>query len=567
MTATTGNEDLIEVEPDVMPVKMKQDGHRNARILSSVAATVIALSCGTNYGFSAWAPQFANKMHLSATQINLMGNFGNIGMYAMGIPGGMLIDSYGPRWGVFPGCIALAVGYFGLRNAYDTGPGSVHLSLLCFYMLCTGSGGCTAFSAAIKASASNWPLNRGTATAFPLSAFGLGAFFYTTLAGLVWPGDTSAYLNLLAYGTTAMTLFGMIFLRIVHRTDDGAGAYGVIPAEDQSTLKKDDEQSTRLHRTSTHSRDRNHTRGRSLATGSKGSSVVSAVGSRTSEDAGETSSLFASSDSSGPGDIDDDLLAVRRNSHYSVHSHRAGQEITGTALLRTPKFWQLFILLALLCGVGLMSINNIGNNARALWKHWDANASSDFIQKRQLMHVSILSLCSFMGRLASGIGSDYLIHKLHASRFWTLVASASIFVVAQCVGLRLEDPHHLFWLSGLTGLAYGCLFGVYPALVADAFGAKGLGINWGCMTWAPVISGNVYNLAYGSILDRHSVFKGTPSGGGERSCDEGRNCYASAYWITLLSSAVGVVWALWCIRQEGLEHLKDGRETRRDHEP
>lgn len=302
-------------------------------------------------------------------------------------------------------------------------------------------------------------------------------------------------------------------------------------------------------------------------TSSKGSSVITAVPNGRSEDAGETASLVASSESSGPGDIDDDLLAVRRTSHFSIHSHHAGQEITGVPLLRTPKFWQLFVLLALLCGVGLMTINNIGNSARSLWRHWDDTASSDFIQKRQLMHVSILSFCSFMGRLASGIGSDFLIHKLHASRFWTLVASASIFVAAQCVALYLENPHHLFWLSGLTGLAYGCLFGVYPALVADAFGAKGLGINWGCMTWAPVLSGNVYNLAYGSILDKHSIFKGTPNGGGERSCDEGRECYASAYWVTLISSVVGVVWALWCIRQERLEHLKESRETRRDREP
>lgn len=184
------------IEPAGVPATMHHpqehgQAHRNARILSSVAATVIALSCGTNYGFSAWAPQFANRMALTATQINLMGNAGNIGMYAMGIPGGILIDSRGPRWGVFPGCIALAVGYFGLKNAYDSGPGSVGMFMLCLYMLLTGAGGCTAFSAAIKASASNWPMHRGTATAFPLSAFGLSAFFYTTLAGLVWPNDTS----------------------------------------------------------------------------------------------------------------------------------------------------------------------------------------------------------------------------------------------------------------------------------------------------------------------------------------------------------------------------------------
>jgi hypothetical protein len=30
------------------------------------------LACGTNYAYSAWAPQFAEKLQLSATQSNLI---------------------------------------------------------------------------------------------------------------------------------------------------------------------------------------------------------------------------------------------------------------------------------------------------------------------------------------------------------------------------------------------------------------------------------------------------------------------------------------------------------------
>lgn len=506
-------------------------------------------STGTNYGFSAWAPQFAERLELTATQTNLIGNFGNIGMYAMGIPGGVLIDSRGPRWGVLMGCICLALGYFALKGAYDGGPGrtGAPVPLLCLSALITGMGSCTAFSAAIKASASNWPTHRGTATAFPLSAFGLSAFFYTTTAGIFFPGDTSGYLKLLAYGTTAMTFIGMLFLRIVPTAPDNdhTAAYGVVPADDQDqqSTKKDDGESTRLHRTSTKStQSSNHSRSRSK-------------NSMRSDGADERSSLF-SLDSSGPGDV--------RNEHEEMknpyHNH-SRPEITGWALIRSPKFWQLFVLLALLCGVGLMTINNIGNNARSLWHHFDDSASKEFIMKRQLLHVSILSFCSFLGRLASGIGSDWLIHH-HASRFWTLVASATIFVGAQVIAITLEDPRHLYFLSGSTGIAYGVLFGVYPALVADAFGPTGLGINWGCMTWAPVLSGNMYNLFYGSTLDKHSTWEG-----GERQCDAGKDCYASAYWITLCSSVVGVLWTLWCIRQERLDILREHKERAREHQP
>lgn len=39
---------------------------------------------------------------------------------------------------------------------------------------------------------------------------------------------------------------------------------------------------------------------------------------------------------------------------------------------------------------------------QALWQHFDSSISSDSLLKLQNLHVSILSLCSFAGRLLSG---------------------------------------------------------------------------------------------------------------------------------------------------------------------
>ncbi|KAK3691873.1 hypothetical protein LTR37_018366 [Vermiconidia calcicola] len=508
--------------------------HRKTRYLSVVAGTAIALSCGTNYAFSAWEPEFAERLQLTATQANLIGNFGNIGMYAMGIPGGILIDSKGPRWGVFVGVIGLAVGYFPLHMAYDKGAGSMSVPMLCFFSLMTGIASCTAFSAALKVCAMNWPKHRGTATGLPLSAFGLSAFFWTTLSSFVFPDDTSSYLLLLALGASGLVFLGMLFLRTV----PPGSAYEALASDERPGLVRKD--SNRMQSASAHSRH------------SSKASTGSELGN-----AEERSSLV-SSDGSAPGDIEDAKA-------HAVH-HR-GPDITGWILLKTPDFWKLFVMLGLLCGVGLMTINNIGNNARALWHHYDDTASHEFIQQRQLMHVGILSIMSCCGRLGSGIGSDWLVHH-NASRFWTLVASSCIFTVAQIVAMTLEDPNALFWLSGLTGLGYGALFGVFPALVADAFGTSGMAINWGAMTLAPVLSGNIFNLAYGSILDKHSVFKEDGHhGGGELVCDEGKGCYASAYWITLLSSVVGIFFSLWCIRSERAQKIRDRAVAEsREHE-
>ena len=204
--------------------------------------------------------------------------------------------------------------------------------------------------------------------------------------------------------------------------------------------------------------------------------------------------MSKSSSQSGPGDLDDFL-----DPSSAKEEHIQPLDVRGWSLLPTLEFWQLFINLGLLSGVGLMTINNIGNDAQALWAHYDDSVPPSFIQSRQLMHVSILSLASFVGRLLSGVGSDFIIKVLRRSRLWCLVAAGSIFAAAQICAIRIENPRNLWSVSGLTGLGYGMLYGVYPAMVSETFGVHGFSQNWGCMTLAPILSGNVFNLLYGTL--------------------------------------------------------------------
>jgi len=210
---------------------MEEQSHRTARLIAVIAATIVSLACGTNvssvvvceildaaltslqYAYSAWGPQFALRMKLSATQSNLIGAAGNMGMYASGIPFGYLVDRH-LRLGGILGGILLGTGYFPIKIAYDRGAGSMSPMTVFFFSLLTGAGSCTAFQAAMKTAAVNWPHHRGTATAFPLSAFGLSALFFTTLSGLAFPADTSSLLLFLALGTSCMALAGTVFMRM-----------------------------------------------------------------------------------------------------------------------------------------------------------------------------------------------------------------------------------------------------------------------------------------------------------------------------------------------------------------
>lgn len=58
----------------------------------------------------------------------------------------------------------------------------------------------------------------------------------------------------------------------------------------------------------------------------------------------------------------------------------------------------------MICGDMLTAADsNIGNDATALWKHWDDSINDKDLVLRQQLHVSILSIGSFTGRLLSGM--------------------------------------------------------------------------------------------------------------------------------------------------------------------
>ena len=164
------------------------------------------------------------------------------------------------------------------------------------------------------------------------------------------------------------------------------------------------------------------------------------------------------------------------------------------------------------------------------------------------------------------------------SRFWCLVAASTIFCAAQICAIRIENPHHLWAVSGLSGrtcpsqpstpclpadhlltcsmtVGYGVLYGVFPAMVTEAFGVHGFSQNWGCMTLAPIISGNIFNLLYGRIYDHHSTV--LPSG--ERTCPDGLNCYRAAYWVTFAAALVGFGVSLWSIRTDHIRRTQRAR--------
>ncbi|KAF3937354.1 hypothetical protein ABW19_dt0204303 [Dactylella cylindrospora] len=489
-----------------------------ARYVALAACTAISLSCGTNYVYSAYAPQLAKELHLSTTESNII---------------------------------------------------------------------------------------RGTATALPLAAFGLSAFFFSTLSSWLFPGNTSDFLLVLAVATSSIVFVAFFFIRIVPRP----GSYSAVPTDEpeistnrlRRTKSRDSHTSvdvepgmeaSNIHfhvpvedepeegGSSTPSpqleenANPNPTLTITAATPTTNPSnpntprVVNASSTeRTSAEDERTSFLSTSSDSSSYGTKDDSVRAggvadasggsvsgggdVSRRT--SVDENRMIQmvDIRGWALTKHSEFWRQFLMLGILTGIGLMTINNIGHSVQALWYFYDPQKDAKDVERSQGIHVSILSLCSFSGRLMSGTISDVLKKRWMMSRVWLVFASSSVFLLGQIAGMSVSNPVNLWLVSGLNGFSYGLVFGVFPTIVSEAFGLHGLSQNWGTMTLAPVIFGNITNLFYGRIYDSHSRQLDT----GHYECSEGIGCYRTAYLLTAFASICVMVislWDIWIHRRENI---------------
>lgn len=290
----------------------------------------------------------------------------------MGVPIGLFVDHRGPRPAVIAGSLLLGMGYFPFRASYENGSGSV--PLMCLFSYFTGLGGCMAFAASVKTSALNWPHHRGTATAFPLAAFGLSAFFFSMSGSLLFPGNTSAFLTLLACGTFFLTFFGFFFLKVYPHT-----AYHAVPSGSEGQrLRRTSSEDGKARRHSDRfpveepgmSSPTTYTTPASPqpeATGGGGagpagpsvSPAANLVGPEDLEaarppppedeieDIDETSSLMSKS-SSLPGDV------LVQSSVDMDRSHRV--DIRGWRLLSNIEFWQLFAIMGILAGIGLMTI-------------------------------------------------------------------------------------------------------------------------------------------------------------------------------------------------------------------
>ncbi|EJD00756.1 MFS general substrate transporter [Fomitiporia mediterranea MF3/22] len=556
------------------------------RLTTLASSIVVALSSGTNYVYSAYAPQLGTQLRISHTKLNIIGLAGNIGVYSTGPFWGRIVDRRGPRILLASAFALLLVGYSGIRYFYNNpdhagaNADAERISHFAFAVmtLCsffTGAGGNGGFTSAVNASAKSFPDEmRASATGLVISGFGLSAFFFSALARILYPDDTSSFLLVLALGTSCPMILGFFFVRPIPLPSDSddspdptptpapgrlsitevphdgfAQSVGVdsVFAGDALVYEHHDDSQTTLLATHRHAHHHQH---RSNQDDEYAHQNLGSPAPRR-----HSVEFAVSSPPSG-----------QRHRSMSAVSHKSRnrvievlQEVHGKGLLLSGDFWLLFCIMSLLAGTGLMYINNVGSISQALFAQGDPDFDPVESAKWQSTQVSIISLANFIGRILSGVGADLVKNGLGAPRTYCICVVAMLFVISQVIATHVENVRSLWQASALLGIAYGGMFGLFPTIVIEWFGLTHFSENWGFVSLSPLVGGNLFSLAFGRNLDAHnpptepgdsspSTFAaraGLPAG---EQCFAGRDCYVASLYLTITACTVATglsFYAAW----------------------
>lgn len=520
--------------------------------------------------------------------MNIVGLSGNVGVYGTAPVWGWIVDHRGPRPLLALAFVALLAGYSGIRHFYDEGlpRGAKDMPTLSFLLLVlcgflTGIGGNGGLTSAINSTAKSFPDRlRATVVGLVISGFGLSAFLFSTIAHVIFPGNTSEFLLVLAIGTSLPMILGFFFVHPIPLPHSDYARLGEAP----EVLDEDDEFSSASP--AVFQRENNsHTH----LLGAQGSDedtfleedhLDASFGRRHDQEATDyvvpPSRGALALSPTRPG-------SSRHRSRSSITSTRQRPDfgddklfdgppnIRGTALASSGNFWLLFVMCSLLSGTGLMYINNVGSISQALF----AKGNPDFDDRKaaqwQATQVSTVSVTNCLGRILIGMIADSTKNHLRLPRSLCICLVAAGFIVSQLTVYAVEDVHDLWKGSALLGLAYGGLFGLFPTITIEWFGLPHFSENWGFVSLAPMLGGNVFSLMFGRNLDAHAPAEpagnttaavltavakattavlaaradsGAPSDSSHQ-CLQGRECYAGSLMFTTAACTLALVLSVY----------------------
>ncbi|KAF9182867.1 hypothetical protein BGZ51_004382 [Haplosporangium sp. Z 767] len=390
-----------------------------------------------------------------------------------------------------------------------------------FFLILVGMGSQAGYMTSVSTNAHNFQSARGLAMGVPIGCFGLSALLFAQISNHYYKDDTQSFLLLVAKVIGSTILTSVMFLTVF--PEQGP--------EGPKSLESVDEGAA--------------TANVGVGNGAGHDSLDHPL-LTTREDHGE---IIANED-----DEDRRLTQERerllQDGHAEPHSPISTTTIvpgsySGFKLFSTNSTAQLLMLsILLLSGPGLMYVSNAGNIIRSIYRDHLEDPTlpptpEDLVRLQQLQnfHVSLISLCSCLGRITVGLMSDF--GKRGLDKWWGINRIGFLLYAGVCVwlgqvlGASVQEVGDLTKVSLLVGLGYGNIFGVAPTIVGEWFGVPNFGTNWGWISIAPAIGGQIFNLIFGSLYDHKAQ--------GEQTLEcFGTECFHKSFLLGTCSSFLGV---------------------------
>ncbi len=216
-------------------------------------------------------------------------------------------------------------------------------------------------------------------------------------------------------------------------------------------------------------------------------------------------------------------------------------DFTPTEMLTTGKFWLLWLAYFAGCTAGLQVIMK----ASPIWQSFAFDTQTELISEGSFhsvttagaMAVSILAIFNSIGRIMWGKLSDNLGRKI------TLIA---MFMICAAAMLTLDFMKiYPLYLTGIcaVGLCFGGYLALFPAVTADLYGTKHLGVNYGWMFTAYGAGGLVGPYLAAKLMGvvKQIPYKVNEPGGKvvERMFSVGN--YRLAFWVAGISCLIAAV--------------------------
>jgi oxalate/formate antiporter len=177
------------------------------------------------------------------------------------------------------------------------------------------------------------------------------------------------------------------------------------------------------------------------------------------------------------------------------------RDVTPAAMLRTPIFWLLFLMMTMMSTSGLMVISQIGAFAR------------DFgVAEVAVFGFSALPLALTLDRITNGLTRPFFGWVSdRIGREYTMLIAFALEGCAMTAWLLTRDNAVLFvLLSGVVFFGWGEIFSLFPSTLTDTFGPRHATTNYGLLYMAQgigsILGGPLAALLYQATATWTSVF-------------------------------------------------------------